>query len=121
MLLANIDGAQHTARIVLTGRGGGVWNQPLQLGAEAGEPSVTIVADALEFCRLAAQRIEPADLDCRGRRPDGPGHHGPARRLSLRGLSICSLQLGWGRGVADEVQHLHGAGHRHVEQPCAEC
>jgi uncharacterized protein (TIGR03083 family) len=63
MLLGNIDGGQQTARIVLTGRGGGVWNQPLQLGSEPGEPSVTIVADALDFCRLAAQRIEPADLD----------------------------------------------------------
>jgi uncharacterized protein (TIGR03083 family) len=63
MLLGNIDGGQHTARIVLTGRGGGVWNQPLQLGTEACEPSVTIVADALEFCRLAAQRIAPGDLD----------------------------------------------------------
>jgi uncharacterized protein (TIGR03083 family) len=63
MLLGNIDGGTQTARIVLTGRGGGVWNQPLQLGLEAGEPAVTIVADALEFCRLAAQRITPADLD----------------------------------------------------------
>ena len=62
MLLAQIDGGHNTARIVLTGRGGGVWNQPLQLGGEAAEPSVTIVADAVEFCRLAAQRIAPADL-----------------------------------------------------------
>jgi hypothetical protein len=69
MLLGNIDGGQHTARIVLTGRGGGVWNQPLQLGLEAGEPSVTIVADAVAFCRLAAQRIAPADLDAE---IDGP-------------------------------------------------
>ena len=69
MLLGNIDGGQHTARIVLTGRGGGVWDQPLQLGLEAGEPSVTIVADAVEFCRLAAQRIAPADLDAE---VDGP-------------------------------------------------
>jgi uncharacterized protein (TIGR03083 family) len=63
MLLHQLDGGSQTARIVLTGRGGGVWNQPLQFGAEAGEPSVTIVADALEFCRLAAQRITPGDLD----------------------------------------------------------
>jgi uncharacterized protein (TIGR03083 family) len=69
MLLGNIDGGAQTARIVLTGSGGGVWNQPLQLGLEAGEPSVTIVANALEFCRLAAQRIEPADLDAE---VDGP-------------------------------------------------
>jgi uncharacterized protein (TIGR03083 family) len=69
LLLGNIDGGRHTARIVLTGRGGGVWNQPLQVGLEAGEPSVTIVADAVEFCRLAAQRIAPADLDAE---VDGP-------------------------------------------------
>ena len=69
MLLGGIDGGSQTARLVLTGVGGGVWNQPLQLGAEAGEPSVTIIADALEFCRLAAQRIAPADLDAE---VDGP-------------------------------------------------
>jgi uncharacterized protein (TIGR03083 family) len=63
MLLGGIDSGPHTARIVLTGRGGGVWNQPLQLGADAREPAVTIVADALEFCRLAAQRIAPRDLN----------------------------------------------------------
>jgi uncharacterized protein (TIGR03083 family) len=63
MLLGSIDGGANTARIVLTGRGGGVWNQALQVGAEATEPSVTIVADALEFCRMAAQRIAPTDLD----------------------------------------------------------
>jgi len=69
MLLGGIDVGTYTARLVLTGRGGGVWNQPLQLGAEAGESSVTIIADALEFCRLAAQRIAPADLDAE---IDGP-------------------------------------------------
>jgi uncharacterized protein (TIGR03083 family) len=63
MLLGNIGVGPHTARIVLTGRGGGVWNQPLQLGLAAGEPEVTIVADALEFCRMAAQRVAPGDLD----------------------------------------------------------
>ena len=62
MLLGTINSGEHTARIVLTGRGGGVWNQALQFGGEAGEPAVTIVADALEFCRLAAQRIAPDDL-----------------------------------------------------------
>ena len=40
-----------------------MWNQPLQLGAEASDPSVTIITDALQFCRLAAQRIAPADQD----------------------------------------------------------
>lgn len=69
MLLFGIDGGSHTVRLVLTGRGGGVWNQPLQLGAEASDPSVTIITDALQFCRLAAQRIAPADLDAE---IDGP-------------------------------------------------
>ena len=63
LLLGSIEAGHHTARLVLTGPGGGAWNQPLQLGDEAVEPSVTIVADALDFCRLAAQRMAPADLD----------------------------------------------------------
>lgn len=62
MLLAGIEARPTAARIVLTGRGGGVWNQPLQFGGEPVEPSVTIVADAVEFCRMAAQRIAPTDL-----------------------------------------------------------
>jgi len=63
MLLGNLDAGAQTARVVLTGRGGGVWNQPLQLGMQAGEPAVTIVVDSLEFCRLAAQRIAPVDVN----------------------------------------------------------
>lgn len=50
---------------MLTGRGGGVWNQPLRLAAEPTEPTepaVTIVIDAVEFCRMAAQRIAPGDV-----------------------------------------------------------
>jgi len=62
MLLAGLDARATAARIVLTGRGGGVWNQPLRFGGEPVEPSVTIVADAVEFCRMAAQRIAPTDL-----------------------------------------------------------
>lgn len=62
MLLAGIDRGAHTARVVLTGPGGGTWNQPLQIGLEPGDPTVTIVAGAVDFCRLAAQRIRPDDL-----------------------------------------------------------
>jgi uncharacterized protein (TIGR03083 family) len=66
-----------TARIVLTGPGGGAWTQPLApvdrdaapappSGDEAteatGAPSVRLVADAVAFCRLAAGRIAPGDL-----------------------------------------------------------
>jgi uncharacterized protein (TIGR03083 family) len=82
MLLDEIDTDGQTARIVLTGRGGGVWNQSLKLGAEPGDTAVTIVADALEFCRLAAQRITPADLDA-----DVEGPMDLALRV-LRGASV---------------------------------
>jgi uncharacterized protein (TIGR03083 family) len=82
MLLGGIDGGAHTARLVLTGRGGGVWNQALRFGAEAGDPSVTIITDALQFCRLAAQRIAPTDLDAE---IDGPAD---LAITVLRGASV---------------------------------
>lgn len=34
------------------------------------EPDVTIVADAVAFCRLAVRRLRPYQLDARCRRPD---------------------------------------------------
>lgn len=49
-----------TARIVLTGVGGGVWD--LQLGA-GGAELVTVVVDALDYCRLAARRIGIDELE----------------------------------------------------------
>lgn len=48
-----------SARLVLTGDGGGVWD--LQLGG-GGPELVSIVADAVDYCRLAARRIAPSDL-----------------------------------------------------------
>jgi uncharacterized protein (TIGR03083 family) len=48
--------------LVLTGPGGGTWD--LALGAGPPDPvSVCIVTDAAGFCRLAANRVAPADLD----------------------------------------------------------
>jgi uncharacterized protein (TIGR03083 family) len=53
------DGAM--ARIVLTGSGGGCWT--MALGApEVGPARVRIVADAVDFCRLVADRISPSSL-----------------------------------------------------------
>ncbi len=52
-----------TARFVLTGAAGGCYTVPLSPGAEAGEPDVTIVADAVDLCRVAARRLRPAKLD----------------------------------------------------------
>ncbi len=52
-----------TARFVLTGAAGGCYTVPLSPGADAGEPDVTIVADALDLCRIAARRLRPDELD----------------------------------------------------------
>ena len=48
-------------RLVLTGRGGGTWD--VTMGSPPAAASVAIVTDAVAFCRLAANRITPADLD----------------------------------------------------------
>jgi uncharacterized protein (TIGR03083 family) len=52
--------------LVLTGPGGGTWDVPLgDEGARRdGSPAeLLLVADAVDFCRLVADRIEPARLD----------------------------------------------------------
>jgi uncharacterized protein (TIGR03083 family) len=47
--------------LVLTGTGGGTWD--VAIGQEAaGRESLAIVADAVGFCRLAANRVTPAEL-----------------------------------------------------------
>jgi uncharacterized protein (TIGR03083 family) len=49
-------------RLVLTGPGGGTW--AVTVGGDAAAPAaVSIVTDAVGFCRLVANRIVPADLD----------------------------------------------------------
>jgi uncharacterized protein (TIGR03083 family) len=49
-------------RLVLTGPGGGTWDVPCS--GPAGEPiPMRIVTDAVGFCRLAANRAAPGDLD----------------------------------------------------------
>src|SRR6266566_5623525 len=58
--------------LVLTGPGGGTWDVATGQGAgghgtggqeAASQESLAIVADAVGFCRLAANRITPAELD----------------------------------------------------------
>ena len=48
-------------RLVLTGPGGGTWD--VTIGSPPAAASVAIVTDAVDFCRLAANRVAPADLD----------------------------------------------------------
>jgi uncharacterized protein (TIGR03083 family) len=54
------------ARIVLTGPGGGTWQTALDPVASTVSPEgpldVRIVLDAVEFCRLVANRVDPATL-----------------------------------------------------------
>jgi uncharacterized protein (TIGR03083 family) len=45
-----------TARLMLTGPGEGVWLVPLAPSEPPGEPTVTLIADAGEFCRLCGNR-----------------------------------------------------------------
>lgn len=63
-LVAMMTGLQEpiSLRLVLTGAGGGTWD--VAIGGEAGEPAaMAIVTDVVGFCRLAANRLRPADLD----------------------------------------------------------
>lgn len=49
-------------RLVLTGPGGGTWD--VELGEGQSDPAaVAIVADAVGFCRLIANRVVPDDLE----------------------------------------------------------
>lgn len=64
MALTGTTAPGRTARIVLTGAGAGTWVTALG-GDGAGlgaAPDVVLVADALEFCRLAARRVTPEEL-----------------------------------------------------------
>ncbi len=68
LMLSGGDGGGRVARVVLTGVGGGAWTQPLDVGAVLDgssdvAPDVALMADAIDFCRVAAQRLSPADLD----------------------------------------------------------
>jgi uncharacterized protein (TIGR03083 family) len=51
-----------TARIVLTGPGGGTWQASLDRGTP-GAAEVRLVADATSFCRLVANRMPRSDFD----------------------------------------------------------
>jgi hypothetical protein len=51
-----------SVHLVLTGPGGGTWD--VAVGEPSPDPDlVSIVTDAVGFCRLFANRVSPADLD----------------------------------------------------------
>jgi len=60
-----VSGREHegkTARLVLTGAGGGDWLVPMGADGATGPPDVTVTADVVEWCRLVGDRIAPGAL-----------------------------------------------------------
>ena len=64
-----VSGREHdgkTARLVLTGDGGGDWLVPMGAAVEstgvAAEPDVTVTADVVDWCRLVGDRVTPEAL-----------------------------------------------------------
>jgi uncharacterized protein (TIGR03083 family) len=51
-----------SARVVLTGDGGGDWLVPLG-GGEATTPDVVLTTDVVDWCLLVAERIGPSELE----------------------------------------------------------
>jgi uncharacterized protein (TIGR03083 family) len=51
-----------TARLVLTGPGGGDWLVPMGSGTAADAPDVTVTADVIDWCRLVGDRVAPEAL-----------------------------------------------------------
>jgi hypothetical protein len=52
-----------TARIVLTGPGGGEWTVAMGAGADlSGPPAVTLTADVVDWCLVAGARLDPSAL-----------------------------------------------------------
>ena len=73
-LLAGTAVLPMAARVVLTGDGGGAWDVELAIGPdeEPPAPSVTLVADVVDWCRVVARRIAPDELEAsvHGAAPD---------------------------------------------------
>jgi uncharacterized protein (TIGR03083 family) len=68
LLLSGIEPDPVPARIVLTGAGGGTWDVDLDLAADPDAPVdrpgvTTLVADVVDYCRLASRRLTVAELD----------------------------------------------------------
>ena len=52
-----------SARFVLSGPAGGSYTVPLAPDTVAATPEVTIITDPVALCRVAARRLDPAELD----------------------------------------------------------
>jgi len=63
LALSDTSRPGRTARFNLTGPGGGGFNVPLAFGEVSGEPDIIVTAAVIDFCRLAAGRSAPEELD----------------------------------------------------------
>jgi uncharacterized protein (TIGR03083 family) len=63
MAVQGVPRPGHTARLVLTGAGGGCYDRPLAPDDVVGVPDVELVVDVVDLCRLAARRARPEDVD----------------------------------------------------------
>ncbi len=69
MLVTGQDHPGLLGRLVLTGPGGGTWLTPLAVGAaEESTEAVTVIADAIDYCRMAGRllRIDELDIEVEG-------------------------------------------------------
>ncbi len=86
-----------TARYVVTGLGGGVFDIPLAFGESPQEPDITVTTEAIALCRMAAQPSRPGRLARRRRGRPVLARAGPGRRHRI----LCRLRCGRsGPGVA---------------------
>jgi uncharacterized protein (TIGR03083 family) len=53
-----------TARVVLTGDGGGEWLIPLGFSEMGTTPDVVVTADVVAWCRVVSERLAPEALPC---------------------------------------------------------
>ncbi len=53
-----------TARLVLTGPGGGDWTIAMGRGEPAAVPDVTLIADVVDWCRVVGDRLAASELVC---------------------------------------------------------
>ena len=63
LALSDISRPGCTARINLTGSGGGTFDVALAFGEVPGDPDITLTAAVIDFCRLAAGRVAPGELE----------------------------------------------------------
>ncbi|HEX4493924.1 MAG TPA: hypothetical protein VH914_22170 [Acidimicrobiia bacterium] len=79
------DRAGRTARIELTGPGGGTWTVPMRVGGDVGTPDVAITLSAVEWCRRSASGSSRTSSTSRSKAIVGSPTISSARHASSRG------------------------------------